>query len=157
MHRAFSVLFLVAFAVQVPFSWFLWSSYSAKTSADPTGLIVVSGYILPVVIVALLWFAYALYDSIVLGLICWFGMFIVVAKAITILIVIIGLLPIATLYSSLFMQTIWPGIALIAVLYPKRRTLQLEKYSLIATLIGAVALAAMLTYVDVLVLFVTLL
>lgn len=148
IHRAFAILFLVATAVEVPLSWILWNYLSGSTN----GAEAVANFIAPVVLAAVLWFAYDLYADVKLGIICWFAMMIIVAKAITIIGVIVTLLPLSALHSD-FTQVVCSGVALMAAIYPKRDSLALRKSEIVISLIGVIVIAGLLIWLDIVVLF----
>jgi hypothetical protein len=149
VHRAFAVLFLVAFAVQLPFCWILWDKLSGVAAAEAIG-----NYVLPILVVILLWFAFELSYWVPIAITSWYGAITILVKAITILGVILAAFPIDALYTTDFVQPFYAACILLAILYFKRGVpLRLSKSEVASSVIGVAMVALLFTSFDVLVLF----
>ena len=149
---AFAFLFLVAFAVQIPLAWLLWAADTSQA-----GLIrgsVMAGFVLPVVIVVTFWWAYVFFDSMILRVVCWYGVFVIVGKAIVVLLVFTLLIPSEATYSTNLVQVTYPMIPLAIVLFSVRNALRPRVRSVVAGLVGGIALAVVFTYLGFLFMFV---
>lgn len=148
---AFLVLLLVAFAVQIPLAWFMWS-----TDSSARGLVrgsAIAGFVVPVVIAVILLSACIALDNPSLRVMCWYGTFVIVGKAIIILTAFLSLIPIHTIYSTASVQAMYPLIPLVAIAYRFRTTMGLNRKSLAIGVIGGLVLGVLFVYLDFLVLF----
>jgi hypothetical protein len=151
LDLTFLVLLLVAFAVQIPLAWLLWANSSQGGLVRGSAI---AGFVLPVVVVIILWAAYVSFDSMVLRIVCWYGALVIVGKAVVIILASIALVPLEAIYSTDPVQVMYPVIPLAIVLYWTRRTLEPTKRSLATGIVGGVALAILFAYLGVLVLMI---
>ncbi len=110
-------------------------------------------FVLPVVITAILWWAYRYFENMVVRMVCWYGSLVIVFKALVIVFVTLVILPLKMLYSEDIVQMLYPAIAYLAVLYPKRQILKIRTRTVLTSVVGIAILLVVWAYVDFLILF----
>jgi len=147
----FLLLLCTGFAVQVPLAWLLWSMDSSSAGLVRGAALV--SFVFPVVVLFILWWGYLLLDTSVLRLACWYATFIVVWKAIIILAAFLTIMSQAAIYSTNFIQVMYPAIPTALVVEKTRKDLGFSARTIVLGILAGVLLASFLVAFSIYVLF----